>query len=578
MAPHETRQPKAILTCAGLGLALCIGCTGSIGANSSTGGGTGIGTGAGAGSGTGTAAGTGTGGVGGASVPGVYVPAPPALRLLTVSQYQNSVRALLGDAIAVPTDLELDTVLNGFVSIGASKVDLSPLAVEQLESAALAAAKQALSDTANRTKLVGCTPAGTTDDACARSFITTFGRRAWRRPLTAEEVTRYAKVATSAAMTLGNFYGGLEYGLAGLLQSPNFVYRAEVGDPDPQAPDRRILNGYEVATRLSYFLANTTPDDALLDAAAAGSLAMPDSIQSTAQRLLDAPAARTAMQSFFSELLHLSELNNLTQLPAIFPQAMSATLGASMRTETLRVLEDITFARDVDYRTLFDTTNTFVNGELAKIYGLTAPTGTAFVATTLPASGTRAGLLGQAGVLAMNSHANATSPTRRGKYVREVFLCQSVDPPPPDVDPTFPPDQNGPLTMRQRLSAHSTDIRCASCHNFLDPIGLGLENFDGIGAYRTQDAGQTIDASGVLDGQAFTDARSLGVALKNHPNLGMCLTRGVFRYAFGHLETAGEAVVVTELRDKLAAGGYRFKGLLLDVASSTAFRHAGKLE
>ena len=238
------------------------------------------------------------------------------------------------------------------------------------------------------------------------------------------------------------------------------------------------------------------------------------------------PRRAARCRSFFGELLHLSELNNLPQLPSVFPQAMSTTLGASMRTETLRVLEDITFTRDADYRSLFDTTNTFVNGELAKIYGLTAPTGTAFVATTLPASGGRAGLLGQASFLAMNSHSNATSPTRRGKYVREVFLCQSVDPPPPDVDPRFPPDQSGPLTMRQRLSSHSTDSRCASCHGFLDPIGLGLENFDGIGVFRTQDAGQTIDASGTLDGQPFADARGLGAALKNHPNLGICLTPG----------------------------------------------------
>ena len=438
----------------------------------------------------------GTGGAGGSATPGVYAPAPPALRLLTVAQYQNSMRALLGSTITLPADLELDTVLNGFASIGASKIDLSPLAVEQLESAALAAAKQALSDTANRGTLVGCTPAGTTDDTCARSFVRSFGRRAWRRPLTDEEVNRYAGIATNAGTMLGNFYGGLEYALAGLLQSPHFIYRTEIGEPDPQDASRRVLSGYEVATRLSYFLSATTPDDVLLDAAAGGSLTMPDGLRSAAQRLVDAPAARTASQSFFTELLRLDELNNLSQLPSIFPAAMSTTLGASMRTETLRVLEDIAFTRDADYRTLFDTTDTFVNGELAKIYGLMSPTGTSFAATTLAGSGPRAGILGQAGFLAMTSHPNATSPTRRGKFIREVFLCQSVDPPPPDVDPTFPPDPNGPLTARQRLASHSQNDRCATCHGFLDPIGLGLENFDGIGAYRTQDAGQTIDASG----------------------------------------------------------------------------------
>jgi hypothetical protein len=559
-------------------LATCVGCTGAIGRNGSNpGNGGGASTGIGATTGAGAQSGTGTGGAG-ASAPGVFVPAPPALRLLTVAQYQNSIRALLGNSITLPADLELDTVLNGFVSIGASKVDLSPLAVEQLESAALAAAKQALADTASRGALVGCTPAGTTDAACARSFVTSFGRRAWRRPLTTEEVARYAGIADSASTMLGNFYGGLEYALAGLLQSPNFIYRAEIGEPDPQDANRRILNGYEVATRLSYFLSATTPDDALLDAAAGGGLATSDGLKTAAQRLVDAPAGRVAVQSFFTELLHLAELDNLSQLPAIFPAAMSTTLGASMRTETLRVLEDIVFTRDGDYRSLFDTTNTFVNGELARIYGLSSPTGTGFVATTLPAAGPRAGILGQAGFLAMTSHPNATSPTRRGKFVREVFLCQSVDPPPPDVDPTFPPDPSGPLTMRQRLQSHSQDSRCAGCHSFLDPIGLALENFDGVGAHRTQDAGQTIDASGQLDGEAFADARGLGAALKNHPSLGTCLTRGVFRYALGHLETTGEATAIIELHDKFTAGGHRFKALLLDTAASTAFRHVGKLD
>ena len=435
-----------------------------------------------------------------------------------------------------------------------------------------------LSDTANRGTLVACTPAGTTDDTCARSFVRSFGRRAWRRPLADEEITRYAGIANNAATMLGNFYGGLEYALAGLLQSPHFIYRTEVGEPDPQDPSRRVLNGYEVATRLSYFLSATTPDDALLDAAAGGSLAMPDGLRSAAQRLVDAPAARTAAQSFFTELLRLGELNNLSQLPSIFPAAMSPTLGTSMRTETLRVLEDIAFTRDADYRTLFETPNTFVNGELAKIYGLTSPTGTSFVATTLAASGPRAGILGQAGVLAMTSHPNATSPTRRGKFIREVFLCQSVDPPPPDVDPSFPPDPTGPLTMRQRLASHAQNARCATCHGFLDPIGLGLENFDGVGAYRTQDAGQTIDASGALDGQAFTDARGLGTALKNHPGLSTCLTRGVFRYALGHLETAGEDPIIVDLNGKFTAGGYRFKSLLLETAASAAFRQVGKLD
>jgi hypothetical protein len=496
-----------------------------------------------------------------------------------VAQYQNSVRDLLGGAITTPTDLEADTAISGFASIAAARIALSAHATEQFETAALALSHQALSDTATRGSLVKCAPSGPTDAACAMQFVTSFGRRAWRRPLTADEVSRYATIATTAGGALKDFYTGLEYAVAGILQSPHFLYREELGTPDASDASRRVFQGYELATRLSYFLWNTTPDDTLLDAAEQGKLTTDQGLRAEAERLLASPRAHDATQSYFGELLHLADLDDLPQLPSVFPQ-MSPTLGAAMRAETLRVLDDIAMNGDNDFRQLFDTRTTYVNGELSKLYGLTPTGGTELVKTTLPDSSGRAGLLGQGSFLALNAHAESSSPTRRGKFIREVLLCQAIPPPPPNVDTKLPVDMAGGAqrTMRQKLEVHRQVATCATCHGVMDPLGLGLENFDGIGAYRTTEAGQTIDASGDLDGVAFQDARSLGTALKNHPSLGSCAARSIFRYATGHVEIDSEEVLIDALSKQLSSDGYKFRSLLLSLVTSAGFRYGGNLD
>jgi hypothetical protein len=507
----------------------------------------------------------------------VFVPGASSLRRLTVAQYRNSVRDLFGAAITLPTDLEADTALDGFASIGAARVPLSAIATEQFETAALALAHQALSSTATRIAFVGCTPAGVTDDACARGFVTRFGRRAWRRDLADEEVARYATVATSASTMLKDFWGGLEYGLAGLLESPHFLYREELGAPDPADATRSLFSGYELASRLSFLVVNSTPDDTLLDAAKAGKLATAAGLGAEAQRLLALPAAHDSIGNFFTELYQLDDLDSLPQSATAFPQ-LTPTLGASMRGETLHVLDDLVFGSGQDFRGLFDATTTYVNAELAKVYGLPGITGTALQKVTLPANGPRAGFLGQASFLARGSHADSGSPTRRGKFIREVLLCTAVPSAPPDVNTTFPVDVPGapPTTTRQKLEKHRTaGSSCAACHSFMDPIGLGLENFDGIGAYRTMEAGQAIDASGSLDGVNFTDARGLSAALKNHKDLASCLARGLLRYTIAHIETTGEQPVVDALAQQFARDGYQFRSLVASVVASASFRYTG---
>ena len=507
--------------------------------------------------------------------PGSYKPAPVALRRLTLDQYRNSITDLVGQ-VTIADDLEPDTALHGFASIGASQMTLSPRLTEQFNQSALNIAEQVFKNPALRANVTSCDAAA--DAACVRQTVSSFGRRAWRRPLSAEEVDRYVAIADKATAALqGNRWEGLKWAVSGLLQSPNFLYRGELGEPDPKDPSRRVFTDYDLASRLSYFLWNTTPDAELLDSADRHELTVIDGLMAQAKRLLESPRAQTAVTGFFAELFRLDTLSDLPQEQSAFPQ-MSATLGPAMREETQRFLLDIALSPTADYRSIFDSSKTFVNAELAKLYGLPAPSGSGFVETTLPASGMRVGILGQGSFLSINAHATTSSPTLRGKFIREVLLCQAIPPPPPDVVTDLNVTASGPKTMRQKLEQHATDSLCATCHSKMDPIGLTLENFDGIGAFRTMDVGQMIDARGELDGVQVDDAKGLALALKAHPDAAICAARSLYRFAAGHLETTGEQPLVLALGDDFAKNGAHFRSLLLAVVQSAGFRYAAHPE
>jgi hypothetical protein len=445
-------------------------------------------------------------------------------------------------------------------------VGFSAKLTEQFETSSYAIAKQVLTNTATRTALVGCSPAAATDDACTRQFVQKIGRRAFRRPLIEDEIVQFANIARTAQTQLADFFGGLQYALAGILQSPHFLYRQELGAPDAAKPGRVRFDDFELATRLSFFLWNSTPDDLLLDAATAKQLTA-GALATHATRMLASERTSTAMQTFFTELYRLGELDDLPLLPSLFP-LMTPTIGPAMRTETLRVLNDVAFTRNGDFREVFDARGTYVNKELAGLYGVAAPAGTDFAPITLPDTGMRAGLLGQASFLAVSSQPNRSSPTRRGKFIREMVLCQTIPTPPPDVTP-FP--DAAPGTAREKLTAHRQNPACAGCHQVMDPIGLGLENFDGLGAFRATDKGLAIDATGELDGVQFAGPRDLARALKNHPDVPTCLARNLYRYAMAHIENSGEEAAIMLLAQAFRDNGYRFRSLVEAVVHSPAF-------
>ena len=336
-----------------------------------------------------------------------FNPQAPTLPRLTASQYAKSVRTLFGESVVVPPPPEPDVEVGGFVAIGAAVSTISPRGVENFEVAAYTVAAQLTAEAA-RARVVQCAPAGVDDGECMAEVVRSQGRRIWRRPLTEEEVARVAAVGLTAATTLDNFYGGVEFALAALLQSPHFLFRREVGTPDPETPDIRRYTGYDLAARLSFMLLDTTPDDALLDAAEAGELDTEAGLRTAATRLLADPRAREGMARFFTEWLHLDGLDALHKDPLIYP-AMSADLGQMARTETLLTLDDLVFERDADFRDVLTQRRTFVNRKLASMYAVRAPTREGFAPVELPAHGLRRGLLGQTSILAGNAHPTSTS-------------------------------------------------------------------------------------------------------------------------------------------------------------------------
>jgi hypothetical protein len=481
---------------------------------------------------------------------------------------------LLGAAAPDDLNLEAEARISGYAELAAASLTLSGVATEQLEQAAFDLAHAAVLDEATRRRVVACTPSSSEDEECLRDFVSEFGRSVFRRPLEDDEAERYAGLALLAATTAKDFWAGIEYSLAAFLQSPNFLYRAELGRPSVVGDGTRVLEAYEMASRLSFFLWGSTPDAPLLNAARTGSLSTAEGVREEAGRLLASPRAEAGLLGILSQMLRLEELDKLEPSPDKFP-LLTPTLAASMREETLRSLSDLLLVQNSDYRQLLTTRTTFVNPELAALYGLPLTGSQGFEGITLPDGGPRAGFLGQASFLALNAHASATSPTLRGKFIREVLLCEAVPPPPPDVDVDLMDGDTTARTMRDRLSEHAANAGCAGCHARMDPLGLALEHFDAIGAYRDTDAGNPLDVSGELDGSTFDGARKLGEVLSTDPRTAECLVRNLYRVATGHLEEAGDEAAIEALTSGFSADNFRVRPLLARIANSDGFRMIG---
>jgi hypothetical protein len=495
----------------------------------------------------------------------------PTIRLLSEPQYRNIIADVFGTEITYGGNFDPLVRTNGLLTVGTRSARITPAGLEQFDRMARAIAAQ-VTDETNREALVPCVPesAQGPDDQCAAQFFRRTGRLLFRHPLSPQELELPVAAAHSAAAELGDFYQGLSAALAGMLMSPEFLFSIETTEPDPDHPGKLRLDDYSRAARLSFFLWGTTPDDELLKAAERGEL-HGRGLARQVDRMLASPKLEGGMRAFFNDMLAFEDLSRLEKDSIIYPN-FSAVVAEDAREQTLRTIIDELLVRDGDYRDLFTTRRTFMSGPLGRIYRVpvSRPNG-GWVPFEFPADDPHAGIVTQVSFAALYSHPGRSSPTLRGRAIRESLLCQKIPDPPGNVDFSLFNDPNSPhRTARERLTAHRSAPSCAGCHKLMDPIGLALEKIDGAGQLRTEENGAPIDTSGELDGLKFTDAASLGQAIHDNPATPSCLVNRVFSYASGHAPQRDEKALLDFFQKEFAAAGYRLPELLRSVALSDA--------
>lgn len=507
---------------------------------------------------------------------GVPTGGPVAMRRLSPDQYRAALTETFGDGIEIVGSFEPDTRRSGLLAIGSGQMTISPSALELYESVATSVAAQVLAE-GKRDALVPCRPAsaGAPDDACSARFVRATGEKLFRRRLADEEVAARVQAAHAIAEQRGDFWAGLQVALESLLVSPEFLFRIERTDTVPDASRRAGVSDETLAMRLSYFLWNAPPDDELRTAAERGELHQPDVLANQVDRMLASPRVEDGVRTFFADLLRFDEIDAMNKDLARYP-TFTRQLADDAREQTLRTIVDHVVSQQKDYRDLFVTRRFFMTRSLGPVYRVPVRPASGWEPYDFPPDDPRAGLLSHASLAMLYAHPGKTSPTLRGKFLREAFLCQSVPAAPANVQlALFNDDTNPDLkTARDRLEVHSTNASCRGCHKMIDPPGLALERFDGIGAYRATENDARIDVSGVLDGATFTSAAELGDAVRNHPELPRCLVQTLYRYAVGREEVASERGTLKDLQKSFADSGYRIPALMRAIALGETFRTA----
>ncbi len=497
------------------------------------------------------------------------------LRRLTHSQYNHTVRDLLGDNTAPASQFPPEDYVNGFKNQFQAQ-NLSPLLLEAYASAAERLARNAFRGGDTR-GLIPCPPT----PACRARFVREFGLRAFRRPLDLGEQKRFE------AMMAGekDFLRGAQLVVEAMLQSTSFLFRLD------EAPGAR-LKPYAAASRLSYAVWDSMPDATLLEAAARGDLAAPAGLEKQTRRMLDHPRAREALDEFVAQWLRFDRILTAPKDRRRYPQFTRET-AVAMTEEARLFVGDLAW-NDRNFMDLFTAGYGFMNADLAAIYGAPAPE-REFERVAFPAGSERAGILGQALYLALTAKPDDSSPTARGLFVREQFLCQHVPEPPPGVNTDLPPiTEAKPQTNRERLSEHVENPSCFTCHNLIDPIGYGLERFDAIGARREkfqlafgarrggggnrQPPARTleldIDPTGHvagLTGSQFQSPVQLGKVLAASEQCQQCVVKQYFRYTAGRMETPADRPLIRAVLEDFRRSQFRFRDMIVSLTRTREF-------
>jgi hypothetical protein len=491
------------------------------------------------------------------------------LRRLTHSQFNNTVRDLLGDQTSPASQFPPEDFVNGFRNQSQAQ-SLSPLLIEAYSAAAEKLARAAFrgGDTHG---LIPCKPS----TACRARFVREFGLKAFRRPLDPEEQKRYETLMSHE----GDLVRGAQLVAEAMLQSPNFLFRLdETSDPK--------WKPYVAASRLSYSIWDTMPDAELFAAAARGDLSTPQGVEKSARRMLDHPQARRALDDFVGQWLRFDRILTATRDRRKFPR-FTREAALAMTAEASMFVADLVW-NDRNFMDLFTAKYVYENADLAPIYKVPPPS-KEFEQIVFTPESERAGLLGQTLFLASTAKPEDSSPTARGLFVREQFLCQHVPDPPAGVNTNLPPvTEAKPQTNRDRMSEHATNPSCATCHKLIDPIGFGLEKFDAVGARREKFTLQffkgrgegegrrsppktialDIDGKGYVTGipdSQFSSPAELGTVLARSAQCQECVVKQYFRYIAGRTETPADRPVIRKLLDGFQSSQFRFKELIVSL-------------
>ncbi len=496
---------------------------------------------------------------------------------LNRAEYNNTIRDLVGVDFQPADDFPQDEVGEGFDNM-AAVLSLSPVLFEKYLDAAEEIVHRALENRELREQLIFRRP-NTADDnaAAAREVLARFAMRAFRRPVGDEELASLMKLVDAAARAGLDFDAQVATGMQAILVSPHFLFRIEVDDFG-ESEEIRPLNDYELASRLSYFLWSSMPDETLFELAARGTLQDDDVLAEQVKRMLNDKKAAALGENFAGQWLQLRRLANAAPDRNTLPHYDDA-LRRAAETETRLFFASIV-NEDRSVLDLLDADYSFVNGRLATHYGIPGVVGDAFVRVTLPPE--RGGVLTHASILTITSNPTRTSPVKRGKWILEVLLDDSPPPPPPNAGELAEGEGVELLgSLRERLEQHRADATCASCHQRMDPLGFALENFDPVGRWRDQDGKHAIDASGTLpDGSRFDGPGELRAVLRDTRQDAFCrsLVRNMLAYALGRGVRSSDRCTIDEILRHLTDSSYRFSALAVAIAQSEPFRYRSRSE
>lgn len=492
--------------------------------------------------------------------------APVLVRRLSQDELDNTLADVLGDDTRPARRLLIEDEFRPYDNDYALQ-RASAAYTDAVRELARAVGQRAVSTPQTRAAFLRCQPTGPGDTACFRQTIATLGRRMLRRPLTAAEVDAYAglqKFATEAnAVVKPDFFTAVDLLIRAFVQDPEFFHRVE-GGKATSTPGVFALDGAEIASRLSYLLWGSAPDEPLLEAAAGDRLLTPAGRGAELERMLKAPRARTRLHRFHSMWLGYRAIPH--------PPALTAQFND----ETTALIDQVVFDAMVPYTDLFTSNRTFLSAELARHYGLPSPAGgKGWVTYPNTGGADRAGILSHGAVLAAFSKFSDTSPTQRGIFVQTRLLCREIADPPANVDVDQPPGNPDKDCKTDRYRAHMDQSGCRSCHGLIDPVGFGLERYDVAGRYRENDDGKPnckIPGEGELPGLGkFSGPRALGRALIDSGTLSSCAVEQFLSFALGRPVEASEAPLVPWLRKAMADDGERFVAILRQLVTAPSF-------